>query len=148
MKRALKILYFFAAITVYSSCYKPNNPPRPYTTPTFSIFARELYYYYDNEGSIQDSIVIFNVNANDSLTLYLTFDLISGNPENYPITCFIDGFANGITASDSETFKLNYFTPFTIYANKDTGVYPFYINVRTPAYGLKSYPALLHIHTK
>ncbi len=135
-------------LLAYSSCYKANNPPLANVTPVF-----EMQMQSNNNvdpysgGDFTHSLITLGAKDSSSLYFLVSFHLISGNPENYPITCFVSGMPSGVLAlaSDTTTFRLSYNPGFSFSVNSDTGVYTFNINVLTPD-SLKSYPVQLHVY--
>ena len=139
---AKNIIAFICLLFLYCSCYKANNVRLPATTPVFNMFMQ-------TGGGISVSTSNNIITINDSLSYSTTiiFSIISGNPENYPVTCFISGLPAGIslTSPDSVTFKLSSSVEFNFsVATADTGIFTYYVNVRTPD-SLKSYPVRVHV---
>jgi len=137
MKYLTPGLLLIFILVLYSSCYKANNGQQT-SIPTFNIFLVG--------SNISDSVVTITVNDSSTFSLPLSFSLVSGNPENYPVSCFINGLPNGvtITSPDTATFKLNYDINFNLSVNTDTGVYLFQVNTLTSS-GLNTYKMRLHV---
>ena len=138
----LKLLF---VILMYCSCQRPVNVQQPTGTPVFKMYLTANNY--SSAGSyFTDSLVTLKVNDSAQFSMGVTFSLISGNPESYPITCFITGLPTGVVPSvvDSVTFRLSYNAQFSFTAAADTGLYTCYINIRTPD-STKAYPIRLHI---
>jgi len=145
MKQHYKIKSLFLitvlSVTGYFSCYRALNTPWPANAPVYDILENENY-----DKSVIKSIDTFSCNDSLTLELNLYFSLLSGNPANCPFTCFLTGLPPGVSGGgDSTTFKLNYYIRYSLFLNLDTGFYPFYINVRTPVYGLQKYKAVMHV---
>src|SRR5580700_10633773 len=93
----MKKIKLLLLLLLYSSCYKAVNTNQSNIAPTFTITAGNSYSY--SGGNIADSVITFTINDSTILNIGLTFTLLSGNPENYPITAFISGLPKGIVVS-------------------------------------------------
>jgi len=123
-----------------ASCYRANNTPAPYSLPRFNILAG------NGSRNLKNSSLVLDARDSTNLVIDLSFQLISGNPENYPISCYISNLPGGISVvQDSFTFKLNMQISFSLSIKTDTGYYTANINVVTPDSGLKTYPVLIHV---
>ncbi len=143
-----KFITFACLLILYCSCYKANNTRLPASIPVFSMSLQAGGgINVSGGGNFTDSNNTIKVNDSLPFSMAIYFSLISGNPENYPITCFISGLPAGIslTSPDSVTFKLSSQAGFNFsVATADTGVYTYYVNIRTPD-SLKSYPVHVHV---
>jgi hypothetical protein len=134
-------------LLLLGACYRPGNLPKDTTPPTYKIEVSGLSTYYYSKGNLKDSLVVFNVNDNDSLSLSFSVGLISGNPENYPITFSLDSLPAGITTTaGAVVFKPDY--SFQIKLNvhtADIGDYLVNAKVTDSGIGTHTYPINLHV---
>lgn len=145
--RALNLFLLVVSASGVLSCYRAKNTPLADTPPAFRVSASYSNGYMYGGGSIADSICTFSVLDSTILNLDLSFDLISGSPANYPITCTIGGLPNGcsVLPSNSQTFKLSYRPSFKISVNSSPGIYPFNINIQSQINGTQNYAGHLHV---
>ena len=124
------------------SCYKTGSAQKDNSIPKFDISASSE----SSSGDIIDSITTFTFYDSTTPFIDLRFSLISGNPENYPITVFINNLPPGITFSpDSSVLQLSSSKRLDFTVNGDTGTYVVNFNVDCPGMPLKIYPVRFRI---
>jgi len=148
MKNFRKIFAVFVVLLLYCNCYKARNDNKDTSIPSFTIYVGSTglsYYNSTGGGTIKDSIVQMTTTDSTQLQLRFTFTLISGDPENYPLTCYLSNLPIGVTTiSDSFVFKLNYDFEIDLNVNADTGNYLINLHVNT-ANSANIYPLRLHV---
>lgn len=122
-------------LMLLASCYKAGNPMPDNSAPKYNIYGFNSF--------VPDTVFNGNIFINDSTVLPFDFQLISGNPANYPFVAYLTGVPPDITISpDTINFRLNYKCQFKLhaYSQADTGSYIVYLNVVSSLYGNQKYP--------
>ena len=120
------------------SCYRAHNLYKSTEPPTFDILTD------DGRRVIANHLTI-DIRDSTPYNLGLTFTLLTGNPEQYPITCSLRNLPPGIIDSpDSYMFKLNYQPEFSLTVNTNVGLYSAFLDVVTNN-GSNSYPISLNV---
>jgi|GEM_PF-2584477 len=110
-------LLFIVALTGLVACNKP--------LPDYS--GQPFAYSVSGLNTV-------NVPSNDRGALSCQITLISGNPENEPITVIFRGLPPNVAIKDSITFRANYFFSDSVIArNAPQGTYPVQAVFSTPA---------------
>lgn len=143
-RKPLIVLLVVACIAA-SSCYKSGPANQDKQKPVYDVYVSGN----NGGGDIKNTNVVFEVIDSSALTLNFSFFQKTGNPENYPLTCYIDSLPGTTTSSvDSVNFKLNYNFQAKLNINADTGLHKIKIRLFNPADGNSSYPVFIHVtHT-
>ncbi len=92
-----------------------------------------------------DSSIHLTAQKSIDATITIEAYLVSGNPENYPISLHFSDLPTGISLTeDSFSFRLNWLDETTMKVQTDTGNYVFNINITTPQ-GSSKYPVNVHV---
>ena len=140
-----KISFLIAVLLTYASCYKITPIPKSTAAPTFDILAAAYSDFGSSSGNLKDSAITISLRDSSSVSLRLDFRLLSGNPENFPVTCSVSGLPPGFSCTPgSVNFELSYIIEFNISAQTDTGIYAATVFVTTPI-GSNIYPIRIHV---
>jgi len=121
----------------FCSCYRAENIPDN----------AKPVYYVNIEADIYsvDSPHILTFNDTGYGGFIVDFQLISGNPTNYPLKCYLTGLPPGLIDSPSSvTTELPNQISLAFWGRTDTGHYRFNLNVASPTDTTK-YPFILHV---
>ena len=137
-------LKLMVATTLFCcGCYKADNsgksnePPECAITFESSSFRRLMHV---------DSTLRLESKTNRQLPFSLSFSILSGNAQNYPLQCYFSDLPVGCRLYwDTKSFKLNIRLHNYIDSGMAPGSYFFNINVQVPGRLPQVYPVTLQI---
>lgn len=144
MSNWLKLMV--ATALLCCGCYKADNSDKSNEPPEYAITFESSSF---RSLMHVDSTLRLESKTNRQLPFSLSFFILSGNAQNYPLQCYFSDLPVGCRLFwDTISFKLNTRLNNYIDSGMAPGSYLFYINVQVRGRQLQAYPVALQIRPK